>query len=382
MELNSANRIKEFDKKLSSYGQHRFKFMIIPIFVLFTLCIDPMYKSEFPYHVLGVFNRGILIFINTCIYINSYIYTGRNLDSNYSIIMAEFTDGSSINKNLKYCPIGTTDIFKLRVLDLLKYTLITLIIYIFANCIFCMHYDDSYINIYTFLYTSLIVIIFGFLPGCLNIILENFKNKHFFYKKMGVLTKAVLFCVVYMIFINTLNFCTKEKINILYGLGVEVVGTENYFEETQDFKFMPKLKDLPEYKDVFYEYTKGEALIFGKKTFTFVVEYDDDIYKKEKTKLSEDYEFYDIGEHDQFLYDRGILESEFSVNSYNFKIMKSYKNKPINCYCNDLGMIGISDEKHSIAYLYYINYMHFNVEESWGNNGMAGFVKDVFKYNF
>ena len=107
MELNSVNRIKEFDKKLSSYGQHRFKFMIIPIFVLFTLCIDPMYKSEFPYHVLGVFNRGILIFINTCIYINSYIYTGRNLDSNYSIVMAEFKDSSSINKNLKYCPIST-----------------------------------------------------------------------------------------------------------------------------------------------------------------------------------------------------------------------------------------------------------------------------------
>ncbi|MGN1032166.1 MAG: hypothetical protein ACI4PU_01780 [Intestinibacter sp.] len=184
-----------------------------------------------------------------------------------------------------------------------------------------------------------------------------------------------------MVFINTLNFCTREKINILYGLGVEVVGTEKYFEETKDFSFMPKLEDLPEYKDIFYQYTKGQAFVFGQKTFTFVIEYDEDVYDKEKARLSEYYEFYDIGERDQFLYDRGIPENQFLVNSYNFKIMKSYKEESFY-HPNDLGMIGTSDKKHSIAYLYYINYMHFDVEENWGTNGMANFVKHVFKYDF
>ena len=240
----------------------------------------------------------------------------------------------------------------------------------------------SHINIYSFLYPFLIAVIFGFLPGCLNIALECFKNKYFFYKKMGILTKLALFCIVYVVFINTLNFCTKEKINILYGIGVEVTGVERYFEETKYFSFMPKLEDLPKYKNVFYQYTKGESFIFGENTFTFVIEYDEDIYKKEKARLYEDYEFYDVGEKDQFLYERGIPENQFSVNSYNFKIAKSYKKEPINYLFSDLAMIGTSDEKKSIAYLYYTNYMHINLAEDREEDVMANFVKDTFKYDF
>lgn len=151
--------------------------------------------------------------------------------------------------------------------------------------------------------------------------------------------------------------------------------------DTYAKKFMPAIEDLPTSQAVSYQYNRASIIIFETETLTLVVKYDEEIYKKEKEKLTEKYKFLDhkvISDYDKEKY--YIPEYQFSINNYKFKVADesdSYKAE----YPKSFGMIGISDEEKSIAYLYFYDY-DLDYIQSDEESPMAGFVKKYFKYDF
>ncbi|MEG1254854.1 hypothetical protein [Clostridium sp.] len=145
---------------------------------------------------------------------------------------------------------------------------------------------------------------------------------------------------------------------------------------------MPKLEDLPEYEDIKYKYKHKSMLIFSSDSVALVVSYDDNTFDSEKEKLDEQYTFLDKKIKSSFDESKYYIpEYEFSVESYNFRVID--ENGTSNTeFPKFFGMIGISEEKKSIAYLYFcdgdLDYIGVENEK----NPMADFVKQYFKYKF
>lgn len=146
-------------------------------------------------------------------------------------------------------------------------------------------------------------------------------------------------------------------------------------------EFMPSIEELPQYKDISYKYNKETALWYKSDAMTLVVEYDDETYKSEKEKLSTKYTYLSekIPFDDEGLYI--IPEYEFSINSYKFKVVKE-SDKDNTDYPKSFGMIGTSDEKKSIAYLYFYDFDLDYIGNKDEKSSMANFVKKYFKYDF
>ncbi|BCZ49204.1 hypothetical protein psyc5s11_52710 [Clostridium gelidum] len=145
---------------------------------------------------------------------------------------------------------------------------------------------------------------------------------------------------------------------------------------------MPSLDDLPEYQNITYKYTHKSMFFFESHSVALIVKYEDETYKREKDKLAEKYTF--LNKKVNFRSDESIYlipEYEFSVNSYNFKVVDRSE-KSNTQFPKSFGMIGISEEKKSIAYLYFYDK---DLDFIGGENDkapMANFVKDYFKYDF
>ena len=103
--------------------------------------------------------------------------------------------------------------------------------------------------------------------------------------------------------------------------------------------------------------------------------------------------FWGEGEDDRSLYgkeiafDKGpedsyvIPEAKFSINSYNFKVVKEY-NGVKSDFPSQFGIIGTSDEKHSIAYLYFYDFELDSIGYKDDEHPMQDFVESYFKYDF
>lgn len=145
--------------------------------------------------------------------------------------------------------------------------------------------------------------------------------------------------------------------------------------------FMPDINDLPKYQDISYKYNKSSIILFETETIILVVNYDEETYEKEKEKLTEKYKFLNhkvISNFDKSKY--SIPKYEFSINSYNFKVPDENENYEA-IYPKSFGIVGISDEKKSIAYLYFYD---FDLDYISGDkdSSMANFIKMNFKYDF
>lgn len=162
---------------------------------------------------------------------------------------------------------------------------------------------------------------------------------------------------------------------------------ENYLKsgtpiDSKAKDIMPDLEDLPEYENIEYKYTEKPMLIFKSHSVALIVSYDDDTFESEKEKLGEQYTFLDkkISSYaDKSKY--FIPEYEFSVQSYTFRVIdkEGISNTEFPKY---FGMIGVSEEKKSIAYLYFYDEDLDYIEDENEKNPMANFVKEYFKYNF
>lgn len=145
--------------------------------------------------------------------------------------------------------------------------------------------------------------------------------------------------------------------------------------------FMPLIEDLPKYLDMSYKYNHASIILFETDTIMLVVSYDEETYKKEKEKLAEKYKFLDhkvVSDFDKNKY--YIPEYQFSINNYDFQVADGNDNYQAE-YPKSFGMIGISDNKKSIAYLYFYDY-DLDYIQSDNENPMSDFVKKYFKYDF
>lgn len=169
--------------------------------------------------------------------------------------------------------------------------------------------------------------------------------------------------------------CSKSSTNIeKYLKSGEII--DSYAKE-----FMPSIEELPKYKDISYKYNKESVLWYKSDAMTLVVEYDDVTYKSEKEKLSKKYTFLSekIPFDEEGLYI--IPEYKFSINSYNFNVVEE-RDKDNTDYPKSFGMIGTSDEKRSIAYLYFYDFDLDYIGNKDEKSPMADFVKKYFKYDF
>ncbi|MGP4042088.1 hypothetical protein ACTWP4_19600 [Gracilibacillus sp. D59] len=147
--------------------------------------------------------------------------------------------------------------------------------------------------------------------------------------------------------------------------------------DTEAKGIMPALNDLSEYEDIEYKYTHKTILMFQSESIALVVHYDDNTYKSEKDELEKEYRFLNHDMTSSFNEKEQIIpEHEFELNSYTFKVVgENEKNN--TRYPKSFGMIGTSDEKQSIAYLYFLD-----TELDYISDSMKDFVKDYFDYDF
>lgn len=144
--------------------------------------------------------------------------------------------------------------------------------------------------------------------------------------------------------------------------------------------FMPSIDELPKFKDIHYQHNNINMILFESNSITLVVEYDEDTYKKEKENLEDKYTFLkDKAPFDDIEY--AIPKYVFSINSYDFKVEEDkYENS--QGYPKTFGMVGTSDEKNSIAYLYFQDLDLDYIGSKDQDDPMADFVKQHFKHNF
>ena len=111
---------------------------------------------------------------------------------------------------------------------------------------------------------------------------------------------------------------------------------------------MPGLDEIGEYNDVGY-FSRKDKSIFPDCSMQLVVKYDEEEYLKEKEKLNTAYTYLEEpqkADFDDTVYTIPI--EEFSADGYDFKIAKFED----TVYPKNFGMVGTSDEKFEIVYLW------------------------------
>lgn len=147
--------------------------------------------------------------------------------------------------------------------------------------------------------------------------------------------------------------------------------------------FMPVLDALPEYQRITYKHTHKSFFLFQSDSVILVIKYDDKTYRKEKDQLAERYIFLDANKADEM---KGLIpENEFTINSYTFRVvdqMANEHNKKNFMIPKSFGMIGTSDKKKSIAYLYFYDFDLDSIGQQDEEHPMENFVKTYFNYKF
>lgn len=187
--------------------------------------------------------------------------------------------------------------------------------------------------------------------------------------------KKYLFIFMIVLILSFIGFSKSNTTNINKYLNS---GTKI---DAHAKNFMPAIEGLPKYEDISYKYNHFSIILFETDTMTLVVNYDEETYEREKEKLTEKYKFLDqtvVSDFDKNKY--YIPEYEFSINNYDFKVVDGNDNYKAK-YPKSFGMIGISDEKKSIAYLYFYDY-DLDYIENDNESPMVDFVKKYFKYDF
>ena len=289
-------------------------------------------------------------------------------------------------RNLKYYPIEKRYLYKVIYMDFIKYVIQILVIFIVVYSI--SNYDFySGVNIGSFFNPIIIVLSFVLLPGVIYAILERLNYKKFLNLKLrGLIMFFVLYISSYLIATSFLNVFFNIKVYD-FGFTISTKSEERYFDKSvwcysMSQKFFPKIEDLPEYEDVFHQYAETLMLFFPTETKLLVVKYDEDTYQKEKLKLEDKYVFLDNKiildkEEDSYI----IPEHKFSIKSYDFKVVEKFNGEKSE-FPKSFGMIGTSDEKRSIAYLYYFDSEQDSISYGSEISPMADLVKTYFRYDF
>lgn len=136
---------------------------------------------------------------------------------------------------------------------------------------------------------------------------------------------------------------------------------------------MPEIKNLPPYKDVDHLFRREYVLVWQTDTLLLVVTYDELTYQQEKLKL--DKTFYFLSDSNFYVKEGYLPETEFVVGDFSFRILcdeQGYGNYP-----HDFGMIAVSDQRNSIAYLYLYNVNLDSVGDSFSD-----FIREYYPYQW
>ena len=152
--------------------------------------------------------------------------------------------------------------------------------------------------------------------------------------------KKIIAMIITVMIALTLCSCIKTDNNI-----------DNYVDDIKAYEassFMPNLDNIGKYNDVEYFSRKDES-IFPEYSIQLIVKYDEEEFLKEKEKLNTAYTYLDVpqkADFDDTVYTIPI--EEFSAAGFDFKIAKFED----TVYPKNFGMVGTSDEKFEIVYLW------------------------------
>ncbi|MDU4752714.1 MAG: hypothetical protein E6X86_17035 [Clostridium butyricum] len=191
---------------------------------------------------------------------------------------------------------------------------------------------------------------------------------------MDIIKKYLI--IIILMFVCSSIGCSNSNSNIK-----EYLSRDNKIDSKAK-DVMPSLESLLEYEDIKYVSTHRSMVLFEFDSIALIVSYDDDTYENEKSKLDDDYVF--LKQEVKSKFDETkyyITENEFSINSYKFRVIDDTQSSNIE-YPKSFGIIGTSDEKNSIAYLYFYDFDLDYIGKEDKDSSMANFVKEYFKYDF
>ena len=178
--------------------------------------------------------------------------------------------------------------------------------------------------------------------------------------------KKLLIIAMALILMWSLCACVRTDTNIAHY--------PDHVEEYQAGMFMPALENIGEYQSVEYRCRKDHGL-FPAFSMQLVVKYGEDVFTAEKERLESAYTYLD----DAVKYEDGdyrIPIAEFTCNGMDFKITKFEDTN----YPKNFGMVGISNEKMEIAYLWFYSQDQDYICEANENQlkGMNEFIEEYF----
>lgn len=152
--------------------------------------------------------------------------------------------------------------------------------------------------------------------------------------------KKILAIILVLIITLTLSSCVKTDNNI-----------KNYTADVENYGaslFMPSLENIGEYKEISY-FSRKDENFFPEYSIQLIVSYDEENFLIEKERLKNAYTYLDKPQKPYWNDTVYTIPIEaFSVAGFNFKVAK-FDN---TFYPKYFGMVGISDEKCQIAYLW------------------------------
>lgn len=191
---------------------------------------------------------------------------------------------------------------------------------------------------------------------------------------------AIIAKIALIIFVVPLIFLIVLFISLFITIPKTDSDITNYLKHNSPIdsysrEVMPDLEYLPEHQDKEYRYHHKMGA-FPSESVVLVVKYDDKIYESEKAKLNEKYVFSEEKVNKNQDEDELLAENEFSINTYKFKVVGEDTDLSTSDV-KSFGMIGMSDEENSIAYLYY-----YDSELDYISDNLDEFVDHYFDYDF
>ena len=108
---------------------------------------------------------------------------------------------------------------------------------------------------------------------------------------------------------------------------------------------MPEISTLPESLKIEYRYRFFLLFPWASESMLLVVTYDRDTFEKELARIEREYDFLDAPAF--WMGGPAIPQYEFTINSFTFRVLANMR------YPKDFGIIAYSDDRNSIAYLYF-----------------------------
>ena len=181
--------------------------------------------------------------------------------------------------------------------------------------------------------------------------------------------KKVFIWIVFALLILSLCSCAKKDTDI-----------DNYEEVVQEYKasaFMPELDEVGVYENIKY-LSRYEHSFFPIDTIQLIVEYDEENFLKEKERLDTAYTYLDKPQLDEANDDFYTIPVErFSTAGFDFRVAVFEDSD----FPEEFGMVGISEEKREIAYLwvYSIDLDYICTADADRYEEMCEFVEENFE---